>query len=121
MDRSWRNPNLLRWHGKVYLIDHGASLIFHHNWPTAAASAGRATKLDDHVLMPFHPDVAGADVALAPLVTSAAVDAATALVPDEWLDDEPGFESAAAVRVAYREWFAARIASPRTWLPQVQA
>lgn len=120
VDRSWRNPNLLRWHGKIYLIDHGASLIFHHNWPTAAASAARATKLDDHVLMPFHPDLAAADARLTPLVTPAAVDAATALVPDEWLADEPGFDSPDAVRVAYRDWFAARIAGPRGWLPTVE-
>ena len=121
VDRSWRNPNLLRWHGKVYLIDHGAALIFHHNWPTAAASAARAAKLDDHVLLPFHPDLAAADAALAPLVTPAAVDAATALVPDEWLADEPGFDSPDAVRGAYRDWFAARTAAPRGWLPQVTA
>jgi hypothetical protein len=119
VDRSWRNPNLLRWHGRLYLIDHGASLIFHHNWPTAAASAGRATKLDDHVLLPFRPDLTAADEALAPLVTDAAVDAATALVPDEWLADEPGFDSPDEVRRAYREWFAARIRGPRGWLPQV--
>jgi hypothetical protein len=121
VDRSWRNPNLLWWHGKVYLIDHGASLIFHHNWPGAAASAERAARLDDHVLLPFHPDLAAADAVLAPLVTPAAVDAATALVPDEWLTVEPGFDSPDAVRGAYREWFAARIAGPRAWLPQVAA
>ncbi|HEV2636663.1 MAG TPA: HipA family kinase [Actinocrinis sp.] len=120
VDRSWRNPNLLRWHGKVYLIDHGASLIFHHNWPTAAASALRPPKVDDHVLLPFRPDLAAADALLAPLVTPAAVDAATALVPDEWLADEPGFDSPDAVRAAYRNWFAARIAAPWAWLPRLE-
>jgi HipA-like kinase len=121
VDRSWRNPNLLRWHGKVYLIDHGASLIFHHNWPTAAASAGRATRLEDHVLLPFEPDLAAADAALTPLATPDAVAGALAQVPDEWLADEPGFGSPHEVRAAYREWFAARLGGPRTWLPRAAA
>lgn len=121
VDRSWRNPNLLRWHGRLYLIDHGASLIFHHNWPTAAASVARPARLEDHVLLPFHPDLAAADAELTPLATDAAVTAALDLVPDEWLADEPGFDTPDAVRGAYREWFAARLGGPRTWLPRIAA
>jgi hypothetical protein len=117
VDRSWRNPNLLRWHGRLYLIDHGASLIFQHNWPGAAGSARRPPKLDDHVLMPFAPDVAGADALLAPLVTAEAADAALAFVPDEWMADEAGFETPDDVRTAFRDWFAARIEAREAWLP----
>ena len=120
VDRTWRNPNLLRWHGKLYLIDHGASLIFQHNWPHAAGSARRATKLDDHVLMPFRPDLAAADAELAPRVTPAAVAAALALVPDEWLADEPGFATADDVRVAFAAWFEARMQTPHDWLPEAR-
>jgi hypothetical protein len=119
VDRSWRNPNLLRWHRKLYLIDHGASLIFQHNWPAAAGSARRATKLDDHVLMPFHPDLAEADEQLSALVTPQAVAEATALVPDEWLADEPGFATPGDVRAAFQDWFAARMQAPHVWLPGV--
>ncbi|HEU5333728.1 MAG TPA: HipA family kinase [Actinocrinis sp.] len=121
VDRSWRNPNLLRWHGRLYLIDHGASLIFQHNWPGAAGSARRPPKLDDHVLLPFAPDVAGADAGLAPLVTAEAVDAALALVPDEWLAEEPGFETPDGVRAAFRDWFAARLGARDGWLPDLAA
>ena len=39
VDRAWRNPNLLVWHRDIWLIDHGAALYFHHNWPTAGPSA----------------------------------------------------------------------------------
>ena len=119
VDRTWRNPNLLRWHGKLYLIDHGASLIFQHNWPAAAGSARRATKLDDHVLTPFHPDLAAADAQLAPQVTAEAVSAALALVPDEWLADEPGFAAPDDVRAAFLAWFDARMQEPHLWLPEV--
>lgn len=121
VDRSWRNPNLLRWHGRLYLIDHGASLIFQHNWPAAAASARRATKLADHVLMPFRPDLAAAEADLAPLVSPEAVSSALALVPDEWLDAEPGFATPDAVRAAFLAWFEERMRQPRVWLPEVPA
>ena len=53
VDRSWRNPNLLIWHGGLWLIDHGATLYFHHNWPRAAAVVHRPYKWDDHVLKPY--------------------------------------------------------------------
>ncbi|MGH3415076.1 MAG: HipA family kinase [Actinocrinis sp.] len=119
VDRSWRNPNLLRWHGRLYLIDHGATLIFQHNWPNAAQSARRGTKLDDHVLMSFHPDLAAADAQLAPLVTPETVAAALALVPDEWLEGEPGFDTPDDVRAAFLAWFDARMRDPHVWLPEV--
>ena len=49
-DRSWRNPNMLLWHGKLYLIDHGATLTFHHRWETAAASVARPDAEAQHLL-----------------------------------------------------------------------
>jgi hypothetical protein len=117
VDRSWRNPNLLRWHGRLYLIDHGASLIFQHNWPSADGSARRATRLEDHVLMPFHPDLAAADAELSPLVKPETVAAALSLVPDEWLAGEPGFAAPDDVRAAFGAWFDARMREPHVWLP----
>ncbi len=108
VDRSWRNPNLLVWHGDVWLIDHGASLIWHHNWPTAASAAGRPYDASDHVLAPFGPDVAAAAAELAPRITGELLDRCTADVPDEWLVDEAGFDSPGQVRDAYTRVLAAR-------------
>ncbi|GGV46486.1 HipA family kinase [Streptomyces spectabilis] len=101
VDRSWRNPNLLVWHGDVWLIDHGASMIWHHNWPTARAASARAYDAGDHALAPYAPDVAAAAAELAPLVTEEVLAEVTADVPDAWLEGEPGFDSADAVRQAY--------------------
>jgi hypothetical protein len=61
----------------------------------------------------------GADAALAPLVTEELLRAVVAVVPDEWLADEPGFESADAVLEAYVSYLATRVAGPREWFPQV--
>ena len=40
VDRSWRNPNLLLWHGDLWVIDHGAALYFHHGWPGGVERPG---------------------------------------------------------------------------------
>ncbi|WP_026128409.1 HipA family kinase [Nocardiopsis halophila] len=118
VDRSWRNPNMLVWHGEPYLIDHGATLIFHHNWKGAATAVRRPYDASDHVLAGAAPDLAAADADLAPRVTEDLLREVAGLVPDEWLVDEPGFASAQEVREAYVEHLAAR-ASDRVWLPEV--
>ncbi|MER5494023.1 HipA family kinase [Streptomyces sp. NPDC002490] len=101
VDRSWRNPNLLVWQDDLWLIDHGASMIWHHNWPTATASAARSYDATDHALAPFAPDLAAAAAELAPLVTEDLLQEVAAAVPDAWLAGEEGFDTPDAVRGAY--------------------
>ncbi|MFE4921519.1 HipA family kinase [Streptomyces sp. NPDC056661] len=111
VDRSWRNPNMLVWHGDVWLIDHGATMIWHHNWPGAQASAAKPYNASDHVLAPFGPDITAATAELAPLVTEQLLAEVTAEVPDEWLVDEPGFDTTDALRRAYAAPLLARAAT----------
>ncbi|WP_030017951.1 HipA family kinase [Streptomyces monomycini] len=101
VDRSWRNPNLLVWHGELWLIDHGATMIWQHNWPTAEKSAAKPYDASDHVLASFGPDVEAAAAELAPLVTEELLAEVAAAVPDEWLAGEPGFDSPDELRRAY--------------------
>jgi hypothetical protein len=110
VDRSWRNPNLLRRQGEVWLIDHGATMIWQHNWPGAETSAARPYDISDHALRPFGPDVAEAAAELAPLVTEDLLAEVTAYVPDVWLADEPGFDSPDDLRRAYARPLLARAA-----------
>ncbi len=110
VDRSWRNPNLLMWHGDLWLIDHGATMIWHHNWPGAEASAMRSYDASDHALLPFDPDLAGAAAELAPLVTEDLLAEVTAEIPDAWLADEPGFDTPDDLRRAYARPLLARAA-----------
>ncbi|WP_460605531.1 HipA family kinase [Jatrophihabitans fulvus] len=118
VDRSWRNPNMLFWHGAPYLIDHGAALTFHHRWSGADAAVERTYDAGEHALLGAHPDLDAAD--LAPLVTHDLLAGVTALVPDEWLADEPGFDSPAAVRDAYADVLLRRAAAQDAWLPGVR-
>jgi hypothetical protein len=110
-DRSWRNPNLLIWHGGLWLIDHGATLYFHHNWARAASVVHRSYPWDDHVLRPYATAVKDAGAELAPRLTPRLLAEVIALVPDEWLADP------AADRAAYLEHLTARAAEPAAWLP----
>ncbi len=121
VDRSWRNPNLLVWHGDVWLIDHGATLYFHHAWASADRAVARPFDASDHVLAPFANRLAEADAVLAPLVTADLLGEVVDLVPDGWLDGEPGFDTVAALRTAYVEHLLARVSEPRVWLPEAVA
>ncbi|MEV3860845.1 HipA family kinase [Streptomyces sp. NPDC050095] len=111
VDRSWRNPNMLVHRGELWLIDHGASMIWHHNWRGAAAWANKSYDATDHALAPSGPDVAAAAAELAPRVTEEVLATAAADVPDAWLVDEPGFDDPDAVRRAYVETLLDRAAS----------
>ncbi|MEU6663909.1 HipA family kinase [Streptomyces sp. NPDC046821] len=113
VDRSWRNPNMLVWHGDLWLIDHGASMIWHHNWRGAKSAAWTDKPYDatDHALARFAPDVTEAAAALAPRVTEELLGETVADVPDVWLADEPGFDGPDAVRSAYVEMLLARAAT----------
>lgn len=124
VDRSWRNPNLLVW-GKdkqLWAIDHGASLYFHHAWVTGPDDdvAARAQRFasqpydaGDHVLGAYVDAVPDVDAELAPKITASLLDEVTALVPNEWLGEDPGVD-----REAYREFLLARVDGERAWLPR---
>ncbi|MCH0572312.1 hypothetical protein I3F60_24200 [Streptomyces sp. MUM 136J] len=110
VDRSWRNPNLLMSRGELWLIDHGATMIWQHNWRGAEALAARPYDASDHALKQFAPDVAAAAAELAPLVTAELLAEVTAEIPDAWLTDEPGFDAPDDLRRAYARPLLARAA-----------
>jgi hypothetical protein len=111
VDRSWRNPNLLVWHGGLWLIDHGATLYFHHDWARAASVVHRPYTWDDQVLRPYATALPAAGAELAPRLTAKLFAEVIALVPDEWLQDpDPD-------RAAYLDHLTARAAAPEAWLP----
>jgi hypothetical protein len=122
VDRSWKNPNLLRWHGNPWLIDHGAALYFHHNWAAQADPAARPyPAAADHVLLGAAGPLGPAHADLAPLVTAETLTDVVALVPDAWLATDPGDPGDPdAVRRAYVDVLLARVAAPDRWLDAVE-
>jgi hypothetical protein len=119
VDRSWRNPNLLMWHGRLWAIDHGACLYFHHSWPGGIGSAERFARqpysFEDHVLADHLSGLPGADAELAPQVTEALLRDVVGLVPEEWLEPVPGAD-VEALRAAYVAFLLARVSGERPWL-----
>lgn len=112
VDRTPRNPNLLLAAERLWLIDHGASLYFHHAWANAAASTASAfAPVRDHVLLPRASRLERAGAELRAKLAAAPVTKLLAALPDEWLAaaDAPG--DPAATRGAYQRWFADRLAS----------
>ena len=118
MDRSYRNPNLLEWRG-MWLIDHGATLSFHHRWSSAEGYDTREYDAAEHVLIGADADVAAADAELGPRLTEDAIATAVSLIPDEWLDDEPGIGGPDAIRAAYATRLRARLDARPAWLPDL--
>jgi hypothetical protein len=116
MERSYRNPNLLEWRG-MWLIDHGATLSFHHRWSSAEGYDAREYDATDHVLIGAAADVAAADAEFGPRLTDDEIAAAVSHVPDEWLDDEPGIGGPDAIRAAYAARVRARLDARPAWLP----
>ena len=120
VDRSWRNPNLLVWHGDLWLIDHGAALYFHHAWSggltDAARFAAQPWDMSDHILADHVGELRDVDeelrAALGPAVFAEVLDQ----VPDSWLEPVPGAESPTALRAAYVGFLFARL-DASTWLP----
>jgi hypothetical protein len=117
VDRTARNPNLLVWHRKTWLIDHGAALYQHHSDRDLVARAREPFPLiAEHVLLPLASELRAADARMAAVLDPAAVTAAVALVPDEWLGEEP-----AAARTTYVEYLCARLATPRAFVDEAEA
>ena len=113
VDRTPRNTNLLVWHRKLWLIDHGASLYFHHNWDDDVLSRSRTpfAAIKEHVLLPWAGALHQVDGELTPMVTAAALDDILGLIPEDWLGD-------AAHRAGYRDWLLTRLESPRVWVEE---
>ncbi len=114
VDRTARNANLLLWHRKLYLIDHGAALFFHHDWPTMHKKiAAPFAEIRQHVLLPWASEIEPAAALAHAQLTEQVLTGILADVPDAWLEAVPGGLSAERRRTEYLDFFLKRLeASP---------
>jgi len=121
VDRTARNTNLLLWHRKLWVIDHGAALGFHHAWDAARDTARAPFPLvKDHVLLPWAGALPAAVAALKARAPREAVEAAVAAVPDAWLSGEGPFAEPAAQRAAYVAHLTRRLEASDLWLEEAE-
>ncbi|MFD5660709.1 HipA family kinase [Streptomyces hirsutus] len=121
VDRTVHSSNLMLWPTlgvappRLWLIDHGAALVFHHRWD--ASDPAKAYDFRHHALGGYGPDVRAADAELAPKVTEELLRTITAEVPDAWLAGETDFATPDAAREAYATYLYARVRASAQWLP----
>lgn len=120
VDRTPRNTNLLVWHRDLWLIDHGASLYFQHNWEsgTIARAGAPFAAIREHVLLPRASAIMEADAELAPQLTADVLDSIVQLIPGPWLYDVELFATPNEHRAAYRDWLLQRLEAPRRWVEE---
>jgi hypothetical protein len=125
VDRTPRNPNLLLWHRKLWLIDHGAALYTQHGWTddigaVAAKAGGRFAPIRDHVLLPIAGSIVAADKRLRPRLTSEVLQAVVETLPDELLGALPPFATPEGHRRAYLTHLTRRLEEPRLWVNEAE-
>jgi HipA-like protein len=119
-DRTAKNPNLLWSRGRLWLIDHGASLGFQHRWRDVTEDSPRAPGWPrrDHVMWSRVPEVGPVDGTLSNAVTREVLEAAVDEVPQEYLGS--GLDTSRR-RAAYVAFLWKRLKEPRPFLDHVAA
>ncbi len=113
VDRTALNPNLLIWHERLWIIDHGAALYRQHEGLADPKQARRPfPQIAAHVLLPVAGSITEADERLAPRLTEAVITDAVAQVPERWLTGEPA--------EVYRDHLLERLAEPREFVIEAE-
>lgn len=121
-DRTHRNPNLLIWQRRPWLIDHGAALYAHHDWASVDDERTRSAfpLIRSHVLLATSGDLATADAESAEAFSDEVLRAVVDTVPDELLSDgdmgRSEFPDPAAARERYAQYLLRRLEAPRAWV-----
>lgn len=90
IDRTRLNPNMMMWNGSVWLIDHGASLYFHHSGRSAEEAARDPFPyIKNHIMLPYASRIEEVDRLMRQAITPRTLGKIVDLIPDEWLADTP--------------------------------
>jgi hypothetical protein len=111
VDRTARNVNMLLWHRRLWLIDHGAALYFHHAWTQNDHPAAKPfSMIKDHVLLRAATQLAEVDLRMRQQLSPEKIKGVVDLIPESWLPDDPGFDGKIQQRQAYVSFFTQRLA-----------
>ncbi|MFD2741866.1 MULTISPECIES: HipA family kinase [Sphingobacterium] len=121
VDRTVRNTNMLVWHHELWLIDHGASLYFHHNWDHWEDQVAKPfVQIKDHVLLRYATQVQQVDQQFRDLFTEDNLWKILSAVPDEWLEETGRTASADEVRQVYVTFLVQRAKQSAVFLKQIE-
>ena len=121
VDRTVRNTNMLMWHKELWLIDHGATLYFHHSWTNHEKQALTPFSLiKDHVLLPFADQLEVVDSECKSILTDEIIRDIVNLIPDEWAGTLEAGETTESVREVYYQFLTSRIHNSDIFLNEAQ-
>lgn len=121
MDRTCRNTNMLMWHNELWLIDHGASLYFHHTWQNWEEQAIKPfTLIKDHVLLRWASQLNEVDEAFRKILTTERIDRIISFIPDEWLAEKTIFPTIEEHKKAYAKFLKSRLAHSEIFVKEAQ-
>ncbi len=119
VDRTIRNTNMLMWHHRLYLIDHGASLYFHYTWDNwLEKSRAPFPKLKEHVLIKSLKYVKDINEELSSKITPDIIKNILISIPDSWLNEDSKFTNASQNRDAYFKYLLKRLEPPRLFIEE---
>jgi hypothetical protein len=119
VDRTARNTNMLMWHRRLWLIDHGAALYFHHTWNNyRERSREPFTQIKNHVLLRFASSLREVDSKMRGQVSSDIIGSIVKLIPDVWLAGDSSFGGPNQHRDAYIEYLQSRLEPPHAFLEE---
>ncbi len=110
IDRTVKNTNMLMWHKELWLIDHGATLYFHHSWDHWNKHAfGAFPLIKDHVMLPYANLLEEADDWCLKILDEHKIKSVVELIPDDWLKWPDLDLSPEEIRNVYSEFLTARL------------
>ena len=118
VDRTARNANMLMWHRKLWLIDHGAALFFHHALlhPEYVTRSGSPfPQIKDHVLLPLADALPEADARLSGWLNRDIIEGILSAIPDSWLSHDESPANPDERRVDYARYLLRRLEAPRAF------
>lgn len=119
VDRTPRNTNMLFWHRRLALIDHGSSLYFQHSTGDyRGRSRGLFAPIKEHVLLPVASTLNEADALLKEKLSPAIIQDIVDAIPEDWLIPDPFFDDAAAHREAYQSYLSERLEASRVFVEE---
>jgi len=121
VDRTARNTNMLIWHKELWLIDHGASLYFHHAWDNWQEQMSKPfIQIKDHVLLKKASKVREISDTYKSRFTKENILQILDIIPDEWLIEEGRELSPDEVRNVYLDFLLGRLANSELFIKQIE-
>lgn len=119
VDRTARNTNMLTWHRELWLIDHGASLYFHHSWQDWEERARSPfAMIKDHVMLGYASELNKVDEQFKAILTAETIRSIVALVPDDWLHWQGNDATPDELRNVYAQFLETRVAASDIFVKQ---